>query len=107
MTETAFTAALGLLTRGQDLGAGGSAPPPASPTTKNTGGQTGGGTPASSGSTLLDHVAEGLDLEPAVVGRVFAEKNGAPEVSIKSSRLPKTASAGAYDIALLGWRDGS
>jgi hypothetical protein len=41
----------------------------------------------------------GLELAPEKVKRIFAEKDGAPQLIVKSSKMPKAAAA--HDIALL------
>jgi hypothetical protein len=71
-----------------------------------TAGETGAASsPGSSlnthGSTVLDRIATGLDVDGARIARLFAEKDGEPVLIVKSSALPKTASAAACDIALL------
>jgi hypothetical protein len=104
LRESAFAAALGLLT-GQstsDAGGGDPAPIPAETGGESDSGQTvGGGARTATGSPLLDRVASGLEVDDSLVVRVFAEKNGVPELSVKTNRLPRTDSAGAHDIALL------
>jgi hypothetical protein len=53
------------------------------------------------GSAVLDQIANGLGIDGATIVRLFAEKDGEPVLIVKSSALPKTASAAACDIALM------
>jgi hypothetical protein len=102
LKEIAFTHALALLGAGVGPASGAGAKP----------GQTGTGnaipTPAVStdggalgGLGLLDKIAAGLGVELDKVKRLFAEKDGAPQLIVKSSKLPKTKAAAAHDLALL------
>lgn len=94
--EAAFTAALGLLTGQQFAGEPTSvlpavpSPPPAhSPAAGST------------GSKMLDLIADGLELDARRVQNLYADKDGSPELILKASKLPKVKSAAAHDIALL------
>jgi hypothetical protein len=99
LQEAAFTSALALLTGspvqtspGGNVGSGavgqhGQQPPPSS------NGHT--------GSTMLDKIAVGLGLTAGQVVHVFADKDGEPELKIRSSKLPSQKASGARDIALL------
>lgn len=95
LREAAFKAAISLMTGGSSA-----APPapPAPPATQQQGGKQSG---SSSGSELIDRIAEELDVEPAMLRRLFADKNGEPELIVKSSKLPKPKAAAAADLALL------
>lgn len=96
LREVAFTAALGLLTgtqpAGGALGGAPAAGPPGPPGQPPTGG---------SGSGMLDKIAAGLELDVRGVQNLYADKDDAPELIIKASKLPKAKAAAAYDIALL------
>lgn len=103
LREVAFTTALTMLTGGQ-LATASSGPAlstarvPTAPTgTQST--ATGG--LGSTGSTVLDAIVSGLDVNADLVRRLFADRNGEPELIIKSSKLPKSKAAAAPDIALL------
>lgn len=93
LREVAFSTAIAMLTDGHI----GAASPPSPPTEQ----QETNGKFSSSGSQLLDTIAKKLEVEPAIVRRLFAEKDGEPELIVKSSKLPKSKSAAAPDIALL------
>lgn len=90
--EVAYTAALEMLTGDSS----------AADTTNGADGsqarRNGHSTPTGS---VIDRMATELGVEASKVQRVFAEKNGAPELVVKSGKLPKSRSAAAYDISLL------
>jgi hypothetical protein len=100
LRETAFTSALALLTGGLTAAPAAPAPPVPGATTPPppSGGPSVNGT---TGSALLDKIAAGLEVELAKVKRLFAEKDGAPQLIVRSSKLPKAKAAAAHDIALL------
>lgn len=50
---------------------------------------------------MLDKVAAGLDLPSNKIQRLFAEKDGAPELIVKATKLPKSKAGAAHDISLL------
>ncbi len=50
---------------------------------------------------MLDKIAMGLGLSAAQVVHLFADKDGVPELKVKSSKLPSQKATGARDIALL------
>lgn len=54
-----------------------------------------------SGSTILDKVAAGLEVEPSKIHYLFTEQDGQPVLKIRASALPKSKSAAAIDIVLL------
>lgn len=95
LREVAFTTAVSLITGTMTS----TLQPPTPPATEQQ--QAKQQKSASSGSELLDRIAEEMEVEPQKVRRLFAEKNGEPELILKSSRLPKTKAAAAADIALL------
>jgi hypothetical protein len=96
LEEVAFTSALALMTGSpyqvtpaRNIEAAGQRqqPPPYS------NGQT--------GPAMLDRIAAGLGLTAGQVVHLFADKDGVPELKVKSSKLPSQKAAGARDIALL------
>jgi hypothetical protein len=96
LREVAFTAALGMLTNSQPAVTPFSAESsPSSPAAR------GAADTAPTGSTLLEKIASGLEVEPTNAKRLFAEQDGEPVLILKASKLPKTISAAACDIALL------
>jgi hypothetical protein len=85
----AYTAALGLLADGvapAGAGAGRRPVPPAS---------------GSSAGGVLDRVAAGMGIDPDQIRNLYEEADGVPVLNVKSSKLPKSKSAGAHDVALL------
>lgn len=90
LREAAFTAAIGLLASG----------PPASAPSGVVQLSTSASTVAADGD-LIGRVASGLGLDRRQAGNLFAEKDGAPELIVKASKLPQTKAAGAHDVALL------
>jgi hypothetical protein len=98
LQEAAFTAAFTLLTGSMaevalPSNAEGGAGEPRHQSAASSAGQT--------GSAMLDKIADGLGLTGAQVVHLFADKDGVPELKIKSSKLPSNKAAGARDIALL------
>jgi len=90
--EVAYTAALEML-------AGDS---PAADASNGAGGSQArkNGRSTASGS-VIDKVASELGLGASKVQRVFSEKNGLPELIVKSSKLPGPKASAAHDISLL------
>jgi hypothetical protein len=96
LQEVAFTSALGLLIgspaqlpHAGNVGAEGKRPHSPAKSNEET------------GSAMLDKIAIGLGLSAAHVVRLFADKDGVPELKVKSSKLPPQKAKGARDIALL------
>jgi hypothetical protein len=98
LREVAFTNALALLN-------GGLTPAPAGLSASTLSAalpaSTVAGAGASSESGLLDKIAAAIGIELAKIKRVFAEQDGAPQLIVKSNKLPKAKAAAAHDIALL------
>jgi hypothetical protein len=98
LREAAFTAALRLLTEEQQpAGLQSEVSATSSTSTRTPPGGDGAGT----GSNVLDKVAARLELDPKNVVKLFAEKDGVPELILKARDLPTTKSDAARDIALL------
>ncbi len=90
LREAAYTAAVQLLASGQpDTAAPRGVQPPSS-----------AGAAGADGD-LIGRIASGLGLDRRPAGNLLAEKDGAPELIIKASKLPQTKAAAAHDIALL------
>jgi hypothetical protein len=98
LREPAFNAAFSLLTDGVRPAPkqGKSAAPLAQASTQAASPPQG-----SAGSSVLDRIAVAVKIDASRLLYVYTDKNGEPELSIKSSKLPATKSAGARDIALL------
>jgi hypothetical protein len=96
LREAAFVGALSLLSGGgrAQLVAGHESPSSSSARSPEL-------RPAATGPNVLDAIASGLEASAADVQRLFADKDGTPQLIVKSSALPKAKSAGAHDIALL------
>lgn len=95
LREAAFTAAITLLSDGAA-----EVPQPR----LQAGGSTSGSGAArrrATASELLDKIAQGLEIDGAKVAKVFADKDGQPELILKTSKLPATKSGAASEIALL------
>lgn len=60
-------------------------------------------------SGLLDRIASAVNVDAEKLRYVYADKDGEPELIIKSSKLPPSKSASARDIAVLvmGARQGA
>jgi hypothetical protein len=96
LREAAFTGALQLLA-GEQLAvarSGAVEPPSAEQIAPRS-------DPVGAGSSVLDRVAAGLELDSSKVVRLFDEKDGAPELIVKAKDLPTAKSDAARDIALL------
>jgi hypothetical protein len=98
LREPAFKAALSLLISDPESGALQQGEPRIKPKSTPTAPSQASG---SSGSRPLDMIAGVLKINVDKLRYVYTEKNGEPELSIKSSKLPTSKSAGARDIALL------
>ena len=97
LREPAFKVALSLLTDG----IGTSAPQATSTAPAPTATASPPGHATSSGISVLDAIAAVVHVDAGILRYVYAVKNGEPELSVKSSKLPTSKSAGARDIALL------
>jgi hypothetical protein len=99
LLEVAFTSALALLTgspvQGVPAGTvgGGAAGQQAQQPPPNSNGHT--------GSAMLDKIAVGLGLTAGQIVHLFADKDGEPELKVKSSKLPTQKANGTRHIALL------
>ncbi len=96
LREAAFTTALNLL-----ASQGRTAAPVSSPAAGSAPSRGPSPGPAGTGSQILDSIAEGLELDARGAQTLYAEKNGAPELILKASKLPKAKATATHDIALL------
>jgi hypothetical protein len=95
LREAAFTATIRMLSGGTA-----EVPQPELRTDGGTSGST-GATRRATTSELLDKIAQGLEIDGTKVAKVFADKDGQPELIVKTSMLPATKSGAASEIALL------
>jgi hypothetical protein len=97
LRAAAFTAALRLLADEEPAAAGRDVPALRRPTNQ----PPPGGAPTTSSSSLLETVAAGLELDPSKIGKLFAEKDGEPELILKTRELPTAKSEAAQELSLV------